>query len=595
MQYDHDDQFLEQQVSIELVMLLFKNMGRALFINGVLVIVCSFYFISEGYGPIVVGWALAMAAIITFRLMTRMMYLNRDEDNDLSRWAKLYTIGTALIGIYWGISIFLFGNANNDVHTLLITIVIVSVISGGSTLASYYKPSANIMLTLALLPVAAYFLVIRDSLGDTIIGVFALFYLVMMLSFVKTFNEWFVTSAMQRLRNEAQAEALEQAMEKAKRAQQTQSDFLANVSHEIRTPMTGLLGTLQFIKDKPHHAKNEDYADIAYKSAKTLLELMNDILDMSKLNSGKFTLTPRQESLASIIDQPVQLLKSVAEEKQIDLIYEGKVDPNIRVMVDGGRVRQILMNLIGNAIKFTQFGSVTIKTETKITQETVLLTVNVIDTGLGISKAAQETLFDRFTQVDNSQSRRHAGTGLGLTICRELVEMMHGDIYVISKEGEGSDFCVSLKMDREEFVEKAEQDSKDTVLEGVGAHSLNLLVVDDNPINGMIISKMLTDTGWNQKHVDSGYLAIDEMTEFSEKYDAILMDIQMPHMDGKETTAHIRQLNSHSASIPVIAVTANSFNDLEGELETMDMQGYVSKPIDQKLLIQEIQAALLKA
>ncbi len=406
----------------------------------------------------------------------------------------------------------------------------------------------------------------------------------------------------QKLREKAE-EALHAEKEKsdklakeATQANQLKSQFLANMSHEIRTPMNGILGLLTLIENGAYidQAEMKAFASNAKQSAEILLEIINDILDLSKMESGKMELADLEFNLSDLIDESVSVLSPKIREKKINISREIPDDTCILLKGDNTRIRQIFINLLGNAVKFTNNGAIKVSVRSKyIENDYVLLSVSIKDSGIGIPQSKIKTLFKPFSQVDGSNSRKYGGTGLGLVITKEFVNMMGGEISVESKEGEGSNFYFTLRLkkqsdvksnpnnkrlsriyDLEENKEPEFGGDKDSLKKERKKH--NILLAEDNLINQKVALRIIKDAGFNAESALNGIEALDAAK--NKKYDLILMDVQMPEMDGFTATKKIRELENYK-TIPVIAITAHALlGDKEKCLEA-GMDDYLSKPV----------------
>jgi signal transduction histidine kinase/ActR/RegA family two-component response regulator len=392
----------------------------------------------------------------------------------------------------------------------------------------------------------------------------------------------------------AKANEEHEALLMAEAANLAQRDFLARMSHEIRTPMNGVLGMTMLAKNAKTEEQRLEYLEKIHTSASLLLGIINDILDFSKIEAGKMEVENRSFHLRNTIENVRDLISPRIEEKGLELIVS--VDESVpeRAVGDGLRLSQVLLNLLGNSVKFTSEGSITLRVSTQsLPSGSVRLDCSVQDTGIGMSTQRQEDIFKPFAQADSSTARRFGGTGLGLSISKALVELMGGEITLTSIESKGSSFSFSIELSPSTDVDE------DRVEEAIHNHSYegySVLVVEDNEVNQEIADAVLTDMGLKLAFAGNG---VEGVAAFLEKdYDLIFMDIRMPIMDGLEATRRIRELekersllasgSEHPLHVPIIAMTANAMlEDREASREA-GMDGHVSKPID----IAEIQAVL---
>ena len=375
------------------------------------------------------------------------------------------------------------------------------------------------------------------------------------------------------------------------------------MSHEIRTPMNGIIGFLSLIERESYKDKTElgQFAASARSSAESLLEIINEILDFSKIESGKVVLQESDFNLLNVLDESVGVISPKLNEKKLALSREIAENTNLKLIGDSTRLRQILVNLLSNAVKFTDKGGIKIKINSEdVDEENTKIYFIIEDTGIGIPKDKTYSLFKPFSQIDGSHTRKYGGTGLGLAISKEYTAMMGGEIGVNSEEGSGSSFYFTVKMKKDKVKENTDNYAELNKLyaqHGVSQEAeaqnsaelkktrnkYNILLAEDNPVNQKVLTRFLTDAGYNVNAVANGIEAINSVQAI--KYDLILMDIQMPEMDGLTATAKIREFSGNEANMPIIAITAHALIGDKEKCMAAGMNDYLSKPVSYQTLI----------
>jgi signal transduction histidine kinase/DNA-binding response OmpR family regulator len=413
---------------------------------------------------------------------------------------------------------------------------------------------------------------------------------------VRTYTDVTERKAAEERASAAQAQA-EAARAAAEQANQAKTEFLANISHEIRTPMNGITGMTELLLRSTLTEAQRAWALTVRDSAGALLRVIDDVLDISKLEAGKMELDPVDFDLGETIEATVALLTPRAAERGILLTTRIEPAARQRFRADATRLRQVMLNLLGNAIKFTEHGNVAVTVtllpeassppigggETDVVRQ---VAIEVTDTGIGMSEATQARLFQKFTQADSSISRRFGGSGLGLAITQELLGLMGGTIAVTSRLGQGSRFLVTLPL--RPPADAAAAGEADAPHQGEVAQALHVLVADDNHINRSLVATLLQAAGHTADLVTNGREAVEAVLHT--RYDVVLMDAQMPIMDGVQATRRIRALSAPAGRVPIVALTADAVAGAEDRYREAGMDAYLSKPLSPDMLMATLDA-----
>jgi len=393
------------------------------------------------------------------------------------------------------------------------------------------------------------------------------------------------------------AKALKKARDKAEQASRIKSEFLANMSHEIRTPMNGVLGMAELLEGTPLNREQQHYLSTIHSSAEALLTVINDILDFSKVEAGKITLEHIDFNLQQILREVAEILSPKAKEKNLSCNCQIAPELDAYYHGDPTRIRQVLLNLVGNAIKFTESGGVTLKVALqKEALPATMLQCTIIDTGIGIRPEVLPTLFDPFTQADGATTRKYGGTGLGLAICKKIIHLMNGELMVSSSPGRGTtfQFTVLLNPARSEHHEPMSPGERADEQQAffTPENNFSVLLVEDNQTNQLVAKGLLGKLHISPDLARNGLEAVTAC--LSKKYDLILMDGQMPEMDGFSATGHIRREQGPNQQTPIVAMTAHALSGDKEKFLQAGMDDYISKPVSLEKITPVLQRWLSK-
>ncbi|MDB6127185.1 MAG: luxQ 2 [Verrucomicrobia bacterium] len=579
------DPGIARKVEDEMTRLLYRSANFGLFSNfvlaGILVLVTRAYFSLE----LNLWWLGAIIAISLVRLALNLAFKHRNPSPEsLPTWRTLFLVGLTLAGISWGMAGWLFLNTTEILPRLLVILIVVGMNAGAARSLAPVLLSYWLYIVCTFAPILARILSMNDA------GTWALVTITFLYAAFLIHTTHLHHKALRQLyrlifENEQLVLTLSQAKQRAEAASQSKSEFLANMSHEIRTPMNGIMGMLQVLQASTLNAEQRHCADVATSSAEALMQLLNDILDLSKIESGKLDFESLPFTPVTAANEVMSLLRSNAEEKNLELAFHCTPDAAGTIVGDVVRLKQVLFNLIGNAIKFTDRGSVTVTLALiRRTSPDVTLRFSVADTGIGLDFSMRQKIFQVFTQGDSSMSRRFGGTGLGLAISQRLVQRMNGVIVVESQPGEGSTFSFEITQPIGPDLLSPRAGTPTTVLRPLSGR---ILIVEDDRVNQHVIRLIVEKLGLQCTVVDNGESAVELAAR--KLWDIVLMDCQMPGMDGYEATQKIRsRLNGHR--LPIIALTANAMAEDRAACTAAGMDDFLAKPVRRE----ELYACLAK-
>ncbi|MBI2814778.1 MAG: response regulator [Opitutae bacterium] len=536
-------------------------------------------------------WLACMLAMVAGRyFLVRRFRQTRHETGQVQVNERRFVIGAVLGGVGWGYAGWAFYPLMSGEHELSLLVLVLAGMTAGATRSLGPLPKACWSFQLlALLPLILR-LLLAGGVVQTLIGVFVVLYLALLMPLVRSYHQnlskslrlgfeyaGLVTELSEENATRKKAETgLRAAMERAEEASRAKSTFLATMSHEIRTPMNGVLGMLDLLKTTGLTPAQREQVETASTSAESLLRMLNDILDFSKIEHGRLDFENVPFRAARVSEETVRLMRPMAVAKSLQLHFAADAAAMTRVMGDPMRLRQVLLNLIGNAIKFSEHGEITLQLSGKLLESPprLELTVAVRDQGIGIAPDVQDRLFAPFMQGDSSMSRRYGGSGLGLAISQKLVQRMGGNITAESRPGQGSRFAFTVTFP----LSKERNTAVPFPTDAAAARNLSgrVLVVEDDPVNQRVAALMLQRLGLQHHVVADGPSALSIIE--SSEWDLVLMDLQLPGIDGMETTRRARLLLG-DRSLPIIALTANARAEERAACLMAGMDDFLAKPL----------------
>ncbi len=587
----HDDVLpplsINAQATLEKTRLMFRNAGIA---QCVVVINASILLLVLGWSSAPVwAWlwwgAMLLGAGARYALARRFLAI-QPPAAEAFLWQRRGTIGATLSGLLWAVGISSMMLIEPGATRYFVALVAAGMFAGAVPLLAPVPAAFRGYGLPMALAVALTALLDSHGVRDWMLALMALLFTISMLQACYYYHQTLDRSFVQAAEMQAMAERLEKALRGTEAANLAKSQFLATMSHEIRTPMNGILGMAQLLMlPGLVEAERLKYVQVIMNSGQTLLTLLNDILDLSKIEAGRVELEDLPFQPEHLLQEQLVLFGEEAAAKGVELSAHWQDNTKLRYRGDPGRIGQMLSNLIGNAIKYTEQGSVRVEGRVLASEgDSARLEFSVTDTGIGIPADKLSLLFQPFSQVDASTTRRYGGTGLGLSIVSNMAELMGGEASVESRQGEGSRFrfTITVLVDHLPVEVPPSLEAAKSVDDTAGKKGqLRILVVDDEPLNMMVVSAMLKKMGHVVETAANGEEAVHSVCAGSAP-DLVLMDCHMPVLDGYEATMRIRDHERlhGSTPVPIVALTADAFAENRERCLAVGMNDFLKKPVN---------------
>ncbi|AOY01829.1 ATP-binding protein [Jeongeupia sp. USM3] len=522
------------------------------------------------------GWLLPALSFALVRIGLARAYARAPADFAHALiWRRRYLIGTAIVALWWGGGALAFMFGMPPAPRLIVSLVICGMVAGAVPILSPVLPALRFYAVMLVLPVTLTALAGGEPY-DPLIAAMSLLFLYTVLRSAGYFNEMLSEAIELEIEKGRLADDLKVATAEAQAASRAKSEFLANISHEIRTPMNGIVGMAQLLSQQPLDDASREQVTVISSSTDALLTLVNDVLDLSRIEAGHFNLAPVPFSPQELVESLARMFGPQAQLRGLTLHWPDAALADA-LYGDPVRLKQIFVNLIGNALKFTPQGAITVRlTLTPREADVVELHASVADTGIGVPPEQIGRIFEAFSQADSSISRQYGGTGLGLSISRRLVRMMQGELWVDANPGGGSVFHFTAML---LTCEASALPSRPPA-----ARPLVVLVAEDNPVNRLVAERLLEAQGHSVRLAHNGQQAIEAARAGG--IDLILMDLQMPELDGLSATRLIRSAEALTgrARLPIVALSANGIAEEKTACLLAGMDDFLEKPLQQEAL-----------